>query len=258
MRRRTLWAHSFRANRAPAALVAAVALATATVSGLAAEQPSAEHPSREATPARTPAAPAPAADSAQQEMKFFYFPWTKLCGKDDSGITNGEDMCVAAIEEYTETGQLALMVSLIELKDSTRKILRVALPLGVQLKRGTRVIIDEDAPQQRVYLMCLEASGCVSDYEFDSAIVEKLKKAHSLMVQAINPAGQPMSIPVPLKEFAAAHDGPPTPPQVLEERRKEFQEDLQRKVEAHEKPENSPPRAAQPASPAAGAASNRH
>jgi invasion protein IalB len=249
MRRRTLSAHSCRANRAPAALVAAVALATTAVSGLAAEQPSAAKPA---------AAPAPAADSALQEMRFFYFPWTKICGKDESGGTNGEDVCFAATQEYTETGQLALMVSLIELKDNTRKILRVALPLGVQLKRGTRVIIDQDAPEQRPYLMCLEASGCVSDYEFDSAIVGKLKKAHSLSVQAINPAGQPMNIPVPLKEFAAAHDGPPTSAQVMEQRQKEFQEDLQRKVEAKQKPESSPPRTAQPASPATGAASNRH
>jgi invasion protein IalB len=247
MRRRTQGARSWRANRAPAALVAAVALATTTVSGLAAEQPS---------PAKS-AAPAPAADSAQQEMKFFYFPWTKICSKDESGATNGEDMCFAGTEEYTETGQLALSVSLIELKDKTRRILRIALPLGVQLKRGTRVIIDQDAPEQRAYLMCLETSGCVSDYEFDSAVVGKLKKARSLIVQAISPAGQPMSIPVPLKEFAAAYDGQPTPPEVLDQRRKEFQEDLQRKVEAREKPESSRPRAAQPASPA-GAASNKH
>jgi invasion protein IalB len=252
MRRRTLGAHSWRANRAPAALVAAVALATTAVSGLAAEQPS------PAKSGATPAAPAPAADSAQQEMKFFYFPWTKMCSKDGSLPTNGEDVCFAATEEYTETGQLALSVSLIELKDKTRRILRVALPLGVQLKRGTRVIVDQDAPEQRAYLMCVEASGCVSDYEFDSAFVGKLKKAHSLIIQAISPAGQPMSIPVPLKEFAAAYDGPPTPPEVLDERRREFQEDLQRKVEAHEKPESSRPRAAQPASPAAGAASNKH
>jgi invasion protein IalB len=249
MRLRTPGAHSWRANRAPAALVAAVALATTAVSGLAAEQPS---------PAKSAATPATAADSAVQEMKFFYFPWIKFCAKDESIATNGEDVCFAATEEYTETGQLALSVSLIELKDKTRRFLRVALPLGVQLKRGTRVIIEQDAPQQRAYLMCLEASGCVSDYEFDSAVVGKLKKAHSLIVQAISPAGQPMSIPVPLKEFAAAYDGPPTPPEVLDERRREFQEDLQRKVEAHEKPESSRPRAAQPASPAAGAASNKH
>jgi invasion protein IalB len=248
MRRRTLWARSLRANRAPAAVVAAVALATTAVSGLAAEQPS----------SAKSVAPAPAADSAVLEMKFFYFPWIKLCGKDPSSATKDQEVCFAATEEYSETGQLSLSVSLIEQPNDTRKILRVALPLGVQLKRGTRIIIDQDPPEQRAYLMCLEASGCVSDYEFDSAIVGKLKKAHSLTVQAISPAGQPMSIPVPLKEFAAAYDGPPTSPEVLEERRKEFQEDLQRKVEAHEKPESSRPRAAQPTSPAAGAASNRH
>jgi invasion protein IalB len=248
MRRRTLWARSCRANRAPAALVAAVALATTAVSGLAAEQPST---AKSATPAA-------AADSALQEMKFFYFPWVKLCGKDETSAISGEEMCFAATEEYSETGQLSLSVSLIELQNDRRKILRVALPLGVQLRRGTRIIIDQDPPEQRAYLMCLEASGCVSDYEFDSAIVGKLKKAHSLTIQAISPAGQPMSIPVPLKEFAAAYDGPPTPPQILEERRKEFQEDLQRKIDALEKPESSRPRAAQPTSPAAGAASNRH
>jgi hypothetical protein len=61
-------------------------------------------------------------------------------------------------------------------------------------------------------------------------------------VQGINGAGQPVSLVLPLQDFAKAHDGPPTDPKVFEEQQKKLQDELQRRAEeARKKLENQAP-----------------
>ena len=43
--------------------------------------------------------------------------------------------------------------------------------------------------------------------------------------------GQPISLPLPLNDFAKAYDGPPTDPKVFEEQQKKLQEELQKQAE---------------------------
>jgi hypothetical protein len=50
-------------------------------------------------------------------------------------------------------------------------------------------------------------------------------------VQAINSTGQPISLVLPLTDFAKAYDGPPTDPKVFEEQQKKLQEELQRRAD---------------------------
>jgi hypothetical protein len=81
-------------------------------------------------------------------------------------------------------------------------------------------------------------------------MINKLKKGHTLTIQAINMQGQAISLPLPLADFAKAYDGPPTDPKVFEEQQRKLQEELQKKAEeARKKLE-----AQQPAAPAAPAA----
>ena len=60
----------------------------------------------------------------------------------------------------------------------------------------------------------------MSDYEADSGDAGHLKKGQNLIVQAINSNGAPLTLPLPLAEFAKAYDGPPTDPKVFEETRR--------------------------------------
>jgi invasion protein IalB len=67
-----------------------------------------------------------------------------------------------------------------------------------------------------------------------------------LTVQAINMQGTPISLPMPLTDFAKAYDGPATDQKAFEEQQRKLQEELQKKAEeARKKLE-----AAQPAPPA--------
>ena len=127
---------------------------------------------------------------------------------------------------------------LIEPEGEPKKLLRVTLPLGMQLVHGTRVIVDQNQPMTAPYVICF-TNGCMADYEANTDLIGKMKKGQGLVIQAINSTGQPISLVLPLADFGKAYDGPPTDPKVFEEQQKKLQEELQRRAdEARKKLEN--------------------
>jgi hypothetical protein len=108
---------------------------------------------------------------------------------------------------------------------------------------------------QSPYVICF-ANGCMSDYEATPELIASLKKGQTLVVQAINSNGAPLTLPLPLvNEFAKAYDGPPTDPKVFEENQKKLQEELQKRAEEQRKKleaaQGQQPGGAAPANPAA-------
>jgi invasion protein IalB len=191
----------------------------------------------------TPAQPAPAQQAAPQQgqaeqPQLIYSPWTKFCLKPPD--PNAKQVCFTGKDARIESGMPVIAAVLIEPDGEPKKILRVTLPLGMQLTHGTRTIVDQNAPQTAPYVICF-TNGCMADYEANPDLVNKLKKGQNLTVQAINSTGQPISLQLPLGDFAKAYDGPPTDPKVFEEQQKKLQEELQRRAdEARKKLENTP------------------
>ena len=193
--------------------------------------------------AQTPAAPAqqtvPGAQAQQapgqpqqppqdQQIQLIYAPWTKFCLKGQDA--NAKQVCFTGKDGRIESGQPVVAAVIIEPEGEPKKILRVTLPLGMQLVHGTRVIVDNNQPQQSPYVICF-ANGCMSDYEATPDLINNMKKGQNLVVQAINANGAPLTLPLPLAEFAKAYDGPPTDPKVFEETQKKLQEELQKRAE---------------------------
>ena len=119
---------------------------------------------------------------------------------------------------------------LIEPDGDPKKVLRVTLPLGMSIQPGTRVIVDSGQPMTGPYVICFN-NGCMADYEASGELIGKLKKGQGLVVQGINGAGQPISLVVPLGDFAKAYDGPPTDPKVFETQQKKLQDELEKRAE---------------------------
>jgi uncharacterized protein (DUF885 family) len=71
----------------------------------------------------------------------------------------------------------------------------------------------------------------MADYPVADDLVAKLKKGQNIIIQAINMQGTPISLPLPLADFAKAYDGPPTDPKAFEEQQRKLQEELQKKAE---------------------------
>jgi invasion protein IalB len=219
--------HMLGAIATTAALTVAFALGSAS---LALAQPS-KKPGKKPAPAPAQQQPAPA-QSAQEPVQLIYSPWTKFCLK--SKDPNPKEVCFTGKDARIESGMPVLAAVLIEPKGDTKKILRVTLPLGMQLIHGTRVIIDQSQPMTAPYVICF-TNGCMADYDVTADMIDKLKKGHGLVVQAINASGQPISLVLPLADFAKAYDGPPTDPKVFEAQQQKLQEELQKRAEAARK-----------------------
>ena len=185
-------------------------------------------------------------------MQLIYAPWTKFCLKGQDA--NAKQVCFTGKDGRIESGQPVVAAVIIEPEGEPKKILRVTLPLGMQLVHGTRIIVDNNPPLQSPYVICF-ANGCMSDYDATPELLANMKKGQNLVVQAINANGAPLTLPLPLAEFAKAYDGPPTDPKVFEENQKKLQEELQKRAdEARKRLEANPPAGGAPAAPAAGAA----
>jgi invasion protein IalB len=208
---------------------------------------------QQAAPPAAGAAPAAGGQPQDQQVQLIYAPWTKFCLKGQDA--NAKQVCFTGKDGRIESGQPVIAAVIIEPEGEPKKILRVTLPLGMQLIHGTRVIVDNNAPAQSPYVICFQ-NGCMSDYEATPELLANMKKGQNLVVQAINSNGAPLTLPLPLQEgssgsFAKAYDGPPTDPKEFEKTQQKLQEELQKRAEeARKKLEANQPTAAAPANPA--------
>jgi invasion protein IalB len=270
-------ANSVTRNFAPVARLGQIGLLTAAFAMAAgsalAQQPIAPAPAPAAKPAApakkpaakpaapaAPAAPAPEAQQQQQapgqaqgeqQVQLIFSPWTKFCLKGQNNEPNAKQVCFTGKDARIESGMPVVAAVLIEPEGEPKKILRVTLPLGMQLVHGTRVIVDQNQPMTAPYVICF-TNGCMADYDAGGDLIGKLKKGQGLAIQAINSTGQPISLVLPLADFGKAYDGPPTDPKVFEEQQKKLQEELQRRADEARKKLESQQGQPQSSNPAPG------
>ena len=210
-------------------------------------------PAQKQTPAAQPAQPAqqpgqPGQQAGGDQPQLMYSPWMKVCGKGPD--TQNKQVCVITKDGRLENGMPVAIVQLFE-PEGGQKVLRVTVPLGMQLSHGTRMLIDQGQPTQSPYSICFPV-GCMADYQVTDDLIGKMKKGQNIIVQAINMQGTPISLPLPLNDFAKAYDGLPTDPKVFEEQQRKLQEELQKKAdEARKKLEGQQSQAPAGAVPAA-------
>jgi invasion protein IalB len=225
-------------------------------------KPAPEAQQAPAAPAAQAPAPAPdqqqqgqaqGAPQGQQPIQLIFSPWTKFCLKGQPGAPadpNAKEVCFTGKDARVESGQPVAAAVLIEPQGMDKKILRVTLPLGMQLIHGTRVIVDQNQPMTAPYVICF-ANGCMADYEANADLIGKLKKGQGIVIQAINATGQPLSMVMPLTDFAKAYDGPPTDPKEFEAQQKKLQDELQRRADEARKKLESQQGAPSAAAPSA-------
>jgi invasion protein IalB len=220
------------------AFVLALATTMLVVPSVLAQTPPAQkapapaQPKAKAPPAAQPqpkaAAPAEQQQAQPAEPQLIFSPWTKFCLKGQEA--NAKQVCFTGKDGRVESGMPVVAAVLIEPEAEPKKILRVTLPLGMSIQPGTRVIVDQGQPMTGPYVICFQ-NGCMADYEASGELIGKLKRGQGLVVQGINGSGQPISLVLPLNDFAKAYDGPPTDPQVFEAQQKKLQDELQKRAE---------------------------
>lgn len=236
-------------KRACAAMLAATMLAIAVPAAMAQTPPAPAAPkgapAKKPPAKKPPAQPAqpgqPTAEQGQQPQMvvppLIYRRWTRVCPKDPAAPANApKQPCFVFTEGRDEGGVLVVRATVLEVEGEAKKAFILSFIYGVDLQRGTRVVVDQGPmTATAAYVVCVPPNvppplfGCVSQYEINDDVINGLKKGKTLTVQTMF-NGQTLSPQLPLAEFAKAYDGPPTDLKAEAEQEAKMQEELRKRA----------------------------
>jgi invasion protein IalB len=171
-----------------------------------------------------------------------YRRWTKVCPpKEANAPAGGKQPCFTFTEGQEDSGGLIVRATLMEVEGEPRKGFVVSFMYGVDLQRGTHLVVDQGPLEATApYVVCVPPNmppgpffGCVSQYEVTADMVTGLKKGKILTLQTII-NGQTLSPQLPLADFAKAYDGPPTDLKAEAEQVQKLQEALRDRAKKKE------------------------
>lgn len=155
----------------------------------------------------------------QQQQQVLATKWTKICQTSEQ---TKKETCVVTQNLHAETGQMLAAVTVIEEKGA-QKLFRIAVPLGMMLEPGLRVVVDQNQPLEAKYAICVP-DGCFADLQINDDFVGNLKKGKALIVQTINHVGRTVNITFPLTDFGKSYDGPPIDPKEIQAQKQKLDE----------------------------------
>ncbi|WP_255699755.1 invasion associated locus B family protein [Jiella avicenniae] len=156
--------------------------------------------------------------------------WFKVCTKQGDN-----DICNTQYSLIAETRQLITAVNLIEVKGKVnQKVMQAVVPTGRVIPPGVQIKVDGNQPQALNYSVCFP-NRCIAEAELTDAMIASMKKGSQMVVTSINFQRQANPIPVTLKGFTDAFDGPPKDESALAQRQKELNDALQKQAEERRK-----------------------
>jgi invasion protein IalB len=224
------------------ASTALTALCLSAAPTLAQDQPvkPAAPVAKPAAPAAKPApAPAGAQAGAANTTPAISGPqpdWVKLCSNDPQ---TKKDICQTSRDLRAETGQTLASVAVREDKGGKR-ILIMAIPPGMQIQPGVRVVVDQQAPVMGRFSVCFP-NVCLVETEATDTLIASLKKGTTLNLQALNVQARGVVFPIGLAGFGKAFDGDPLDPKVYQSEQKKLSDMLAKKAQDEAKKLNETP-----------------
>lgn len=154
-----------------------------------------------ATPAAQPA-DAGAADAPPEPPG-----WIKQCLT--AAQAPGKEGCQTARDLRDPTGQVVASIALRDDKATGKHFLALAVPPGLQIQPGIRIMVDDQSAVNARYTICYP-QACVVEAEASDAVLGMLKKGKVLVIQAVTVNGQGATFPIALPGFAKAYEGQAT------------------------------------------------
>lgn len=153
--------------------------------------------------------------------------WYKICSKTDVG-----NVCNVQFQVQTEQNQLITGLNLIEIDgENKRRVFRIIVPSGRSLPPGIQLSVDGKQSAAIPYVFC-RPRVCSAEVVLNDGLVKVFKAGGGLDVATIDFQGNQQSIPITLKGFTAAYDGPPRETgQNLEAGQQTLKEQLENKVQ---------------------------
>ena len=177
-------------------------------------------------------AAAPAAAPAQNTIPDTSGPqpdWVKICQKDEKAKI---EVCQTSRDLRAATGQTLASVAFREQKSEkgVRRGMVMAIPPGMQIQPGVRVLIDQQSTLMGKYTVCMP-SACIVEAEVSDAVMGNLRKGTTLNLQVVNPANKGVLFQIALKGLAGALDNAPLDPKAVQDEQKLLNEQLRKRAE---------------------------
>lgn len=184
-------------------------------------------PAPAAKPAAKPAQAATAAGSNTTPQISGPQPeWVKLCSSDPQ---TKKEICQTSRDLRAETGQTLASVAIREDKGGKRLMI-MAIPPGMQIQPGVRVVIDQQAPVLAKFSVCFP-NVCLVETEATDTLLAAMKKGTTLNLQALNVQARGVVFPISLSGFGKAFDGPALNPETVMKDQKRLSDLLRKKAD---------------------------
>jgi invasion protein IalB len=134
-----------------------------------------------------------------------YGDWQKLCFKPGGAKT----VCRTTITGKFATGQTAIRVDLIEREGDDTARLQLFLPVGMYLRAGVKLSVDQGSAYRIPYTWCL-TNTCVAAEVADPTLIKAMESGQTLGLEVVDTNILSLATPVPLAQFASVHKGAPT------------------------------------------------
>jgi invasion protein IalB len=135
--------------------------------------------------------------------------WNKICYTDAAGAQS----CTVLFQIVAETGQLVAQASINSRAGQPNMVFQawiISSP-GIYVGAGIRLQVDTNTPTDIPFAIC-DATYCIAESQIDNNFINGLKAGGQMMLSAMirQADAQPRQIdlPVTLRGFTAAYDGP--------------------------------------------------
>ncbi len=154
------------------------------------------------------------------------YPWVKICQKD----AEGKSICLIAKELRGANGELIASVAVRDTEGEPKKTLLIAVPPGILVQPGMRVMIDKNKPVEVKYRICFP-NACYGDFDLTDQNFGDLKKGNLLVVTALTLQQKPTGYPFRLDTFKAALESVGVDPSAGQQSQDQLQQELQKRAE---------------------------
>jgi invasion protein IalB len=166
-------------------------------------QTSAQAPKAKAPTPAPQAAPSPAPQPTEAAGTPAQPGWIARCGS--AGRAEPLECAIEESAVLAKTGQVVVLVNIRVTSDTRMPVATVQLPLGLNLPLGAKLQVDDGKTVDLPVQTC-ENRGCYANLAIAPDLLAAMRSGKQLKFSFQNLAKDPITIPMPLTDLAAAYD----------------------------------------------------
>jgi invasion protein IalB len=126
--------------------------------------------------------------------------WVKTC---DTNKSTKQELCLIAEDIRADSGTFIASITLRQLSSEKKTSVLAQVPLGMSLKPGLKLQVDNAAPLSLLYGIC-DVHNCYGLADLEDSFIASMKGGKQLVLTTYSQQGKPVVFTLPLTTFGAA------------------------------------------------------